>query len=167
MESKSEAYRLVEFVWKNNGTESYLKLNSVMSDAVMLAISSMMRFNKDDFTNIYNDFRGWYWFGVNSNGKGSGECFYSTASKCKNISACQSYESHYDFKPFISKKGTRSYQGMSYGGNLRYRVTGFDFDKKTISLVGCVIEDWEEKGSRKLFSFNNKEWLEFRKTLEE
>ena len=46
-----------------------------MYEAVKLAIISQMKFNKEDFQNIFSKFSGGYWFGVNANGKGYGENF--------------------------------------------------------------------------------------------
>lgn len=63
-----------------------------MYEAVKLAIISQMKFNKEDFQNIFSKFSGGYWFGVNANGKGYGENFYREAVTSGNISACQSYE---------------------------------------------------------------------------
>lgn len=168
MGEKSKAFELVEFVWKNERTGSYLRVNTAMYKAVKLAIISQMEFNKDDFKSIYSNFRGFYWFGVNTNGKGMGELFYSEAVTSGNISACQSYENFYDFKPFIDTKGRRLYTRAAYRDNeRRYRVTGFDFDTKKVHLVGYSIKDWEEKGKKTLFNFTNKEWNEFRKQIKQ
>lgn len=166
MSEKSKAFELIEFVWNNERTDSYLRVNTAMYDAVKLAIISQMKFNKDDFKTIYTKFDGGYWFGVNANGKGMGENFYSEAVTSGNISACQSYETFYNFKPFIDTKGRRLYKRAMYRDNeKRYRVTGFDFDTKKVHLVGYSISDWEEKGKKSLFSFTNKEWNEFRKQI--
>lgn len=166
MNEKSKAFELIEFVWKNERTDSYLRVNTAMYKAVKLAIISQMEFNKDDFKTIYLNFRGVYWFGVNANGKGMGEDFYLEAVTSGNMSACQSYENFYGMKPFIDTKGQRLYTGAMYRDKeRRYRITGFDFDAKKVHLVGYSISDWEEKGRKNLFNFTNKEWNEFRKQL--
>lgn len=67
---KSKAFELIEFVWNNEKTDSYLRVNIAMYEAVKLAIISQMKFNKEDFHNIFSKFSGSYWFGVNANGKG-------------------------------------------------------------------------------------------------
>lgn len=72
MNQKSKAFELIEFVWNNEKTDSYVRVNTTMYKAVILAIISQMEFNKNDFKNIYAGFSGCYWFGVNSNGKGVG-----------------------------------------------------------------------------------------------
>lgn len=168
MEAKSKALELIEFVWKNEKTKSYLGVNTLMRNSVELAINALFEFAKDDLSTMYKMFRGGYWFGVNSNGKGMGEGFYSSACLVGNITACQSYEAFYDFKPFISSKGKRLYFGARYRDkDKRYKVTGFDFDTKRIHLVSYDIKDWKEEGKRSLHNFNNKEWNEFRKQLEE
>ena len=75
MNEKSKAFELIEFVWNNEKTDSYLRVNIAMYEAVKLAIISQMKFNKEDFQNIFSKFSGGYWFGVNANGKGYGENF--------------------------------------------------------------------------------------------
>lgn len=168
MNEKSKAFELIEFVWKNEKTDSYVRVNTAMYDAVKLAIISQMKFNKDDFKTIYAQFDGGYWFGVNENGKGMGEGFYVEAVLMGNISACQSYEAFYNFKPFIDTKGRRLHKRAMYRDNeRRYRVTGFDFDTKKVYLVAYEIGDIREEGKKTLFNFTNKEWNEYRKQLKQ
>ncbi len=139
MNEKSKAFELIEFVWNNEKTDSYLRVNIAMYEAVKLAIISQMKFNKEDFQNIFSKFSGGYWFGVNANGKGYGENFYRKAVTSGNISACQSYEAFCNIKPFIDSKGRRLCKGAMYRDNeKRYRVTGFDFSTKKVYLVGYV-----------------------------
>ena len=165
---KSKAFELIEFVWNNEKTDSYLRVNIAMYEAVKLAIISQMKFNKEDFHNIFSKFSGSYWFGVNANGKGYGENFYREAVTSGNISACQSYEAFCNIKPFIDSKGRRLCKGAIYRDNeKRYRVTGFDLNTKKVYLVGYAISDWEEKGKRFLFNFSNNEWNEFRKQIKQ
>lgn len=168
MNEKSKAFELIEFVWNNEKTDSYVRVNTAMYEAVKLAIISQMEFSKDDFKTIYTRFNGNYWFGANTNGKGAGEGFYSEAVVSGNISACQSYEAFYDFKPFIDTKGRRLHTRTMYrDSERRYRVTGFDFDAKKVYLVGYDIGDYKEQGKKSLFNFTNKEWNEFRKQLKQ
>lgn len=114
MNEKSKAFELIEFVWNNEKTDSYLRVNIAMYEAVKLAIISQMKFNKEDFQNIFSKFSGGYWFGVNANGKGYGENFYRKAVTSGNISACQSYEAFCNIKPFIDSKGRRLCKGAMY-----------------------------------------------------
>lgn len=168
MNEKSKAFELIEFVWNNEKTDSYVRLNTAMCVAMKLAIISQMEFNKDDFKTIYTKFNGDYWFGGNSNGKGRGEDFYREAVISGNISACQSYEAFYNLKPFIDTKGRRLCKGTMYRDNeKRYRVTGFDFETKKIYLVAYDIKDYKECGKRNLFSFNNQEWNKSRKQFKQ
>lgn len=51
MNEKSKAFELIEFVWNNEKTDSYLRVNIAMYEAVKLAIISQMKFNKEDFQN--------------------------------------------------------------------------------------------------------------------
>jgi len=166
----SKGLEIVKFVWDNEqiGSSSYVRLNELMRNAVKLAIEAQLNFNKDDVNIIYSSCNGGYWFGANTNGKGLGDHFYSFACKVNNTSFCKSYESFYDFKPFISKKGNRLYKEFKLRDNKkRYRVTGFDFDKKRVHLVSHDISDWNENGKYNKHSFDNKEWNEFREHLED
>ncbi len=168
MSEKSKAFELIEFVWNNEKTDSYVRVNTAMYEAVKLAIISQMEFNKEDFKAIYTQFSGGYWFGANTNGKGMGESFYSEAVTSGNISACQSYEAFYDFKPFIDTKGRRLHKRAMYRDNeKRYRVTGFDFNAKKVYLVGYEIGDVHEQGKKSLFSFTNQEWNKSRKQFKQ
>jgi hypothetical protein len=136
-----------------------------MHDVVNLAIRGELQFNEEDFLSINTKMRGGYWFGCNSNGKGYGESFYITAVMTNNMSAIKSYEKWSGLKPFISKEGHRMRMGTQIcNAEYRLTVTGFDFDTNRIYFVAYDLHDWEEKGKRKLFNFDNKEWLNFRKT---
>lgn len=150
MNEKSKAFELIEFVWNNEKTDSYLRVNIAMYEAVKLAIISQMKFNKEDFQNIFSKFSGGYWFGVNANGKGYGENFYRKAVTSGNISACQSYEAFCNIKPFIDSKGRRLCKGAMYRDNeKRYRVTGFDFSTKKVYDENFDVTDIHITGSRK------------------
>lgn len=48
MNQKSKAFELIEFVWNNEKTDSYVRVNTTMYKAVILAIISQMEFNKND-----------------------------------------------------------------------------------------------------------------------
>jgi hypothetical protein len=164
----SKAFELVQFVWDKDQNGSWLLLNPLLQDALELAIKMKLEFNKNTFDNIHKNFNGDYWFGANSNRKGTGEIFYNLACTVGNTSAAQSYESFYNFKPFISKKGNRLHQHSELcSTDRRFRVTGFDFDTKKIHFVSYELSDWKQKGKRQLHCFDNKEWNEFRKQLEE
>jgi hypothetical protein len=164
----SKAFELVKLVWDNEKTGSYTRVNSLMQNALKLAINAQFKFEENDFENLYKRYGGQYWFGANANGKGGGEIFYSLACEVGNTSAAQSYEAFYSFKPFISKKGKRLSKGSELKGNGKcYRVTGFDFEAKKIHFVSYDISNWQDTGKRNLHSFDNKEWNGFRKQLED
>jgi len=166
--TKSIAYQFIEFMWIHNSKDSWIRLNQTMHDTLNLAISGNLQFSDNDFNDIEKNMRGRYWFGVNSNGKGIGEGFYVTAIMCNNPSAYQSFEKWSGIKPFISEKGLRARLNSVFDDNeYRYTVTGFDYETKRIYLVAYLQTDWEHKGRRKLFNFDNKEWLTFRKTIKE
>jgi hypothetical protein len=164
----SKALELIKFIWNNEKTDSYVRINSLMQDALKLAINAQFKFEKNDFDNIFKSFSGEYWFGANTNGKGMGENFYNLACKTGNISAAQSYEAFYDFKAFITQKGNRlhEYSELNHK-NKRYFVTGFDFKTKKIHFVSYELSDWQKKGKKQLHCFDNKEWNEVRKEFVE
>jgi hypothetical protein len=164
----STGFELVQFIWDNEKPDSLSRVNSIMQNALKLAINAQLEFDKNDFENIYKMFNGGYWFGANTNGKGDGENFYSLACEVKNISAAKSYESFYDFKPFITQKGNRLHdRSQLRNGDRRFIVTGFDFNTKKIHFVSYAFADWEHKGKKQLHSFDNKEWNAARKGFEE
>jgi hypothetical protein len=165
---KSKALELLRFVWDNEKTSSYARCNSLMQDALKVAIDGQLKFDGNDFEKIYKSFSGGYWFGANTNGKGMGEIFYRLACETGNISFAQSYESFYDFKPFLTSKGNRlCIHSQMRSNKRRYRVTGFDFKKKKIHLVSYELSDYKEEGKRQLHCFDNKEWNNVRKEYEE
>ena len=164
----SKAFELVKFVWDNEKTGSLILLNPLLQEALKLAISMQLKFDKNDFISMFKKYSGLYWFGKNTNGKGMGEMFYSLACEVRNTSAAQSYEAFYDFKPFITPKGNRLHKRSSLSHkDRRYRVTGFDFETKKIHFVSYELSDWNEKGKMELHSFDNKEWNEVRKEFKE
>lgn len=168
MKTQSSAYEFIEFMWHHNGTESWMRLNCIMHDTVNLAINAGLKFHEDDIMNIQKSMSGGHWFGCNSNGKGYGESFYTNAVLARNMSAIKSYEKYEGLKPFISTEGNRARSGSRYRNkDHRYRVTGFDFESHKIYLVAYALMDFEEKGTKRLLSFDNKEWLSFRKTINE
>ena len=59
MNEKSKAFELIEFVWNNEKTESYLRVNIAMYEAVKLAIISQMKFNKEDFSEYIFKIQRW------------------------------------------------------------------------------------------------------------
>ena len=108
---KSPAYVLCKHVWNRNQEatpgHAWQRLNHSMHSAVVLAITSGMRFMKCDFKKLMDDFRGAYWFGCEH------ERFYSAAVDVRNISACQAYEEWAGRKPFILE-GERMFVGRQF-----------------------------------------------------
>lgn len=170
---KSGAYRFIETAWDFEKTKSYDRLNSIMYQSVLLAIEAQMRFEKNDFVDICNKCNGGYWFGCNTNGKGYGSGFYIQAKSFNNSSALQSYEQFAGIKPFIHKNKRIVFNDYLQDNNYIYEVTGFN-ENNQITLVAYKRNGypgkWQQskkKGKRKLFQFDNKEWLIFRKTINE
>lgn len=160
---ENEAIKLLQFVWSHDKTRSWTKLNSMLHDALYIAIEGKMTFAIDDFETIVKKFNGGYWFGANANSKGMGERFYQYAVVNDNTDAIKSYEKWTGLKAFILD-GKRQYTGCLFIDAVsRYRVTGFSEDYSKIMLVSYNAADWNESGKKKLISLNNHEWLEFRK----
>ena len=168
---KSPAYQLVELTWQHCDRSSWLKINSSMFNSVCHAVRSGLNFNIDDFSDFINNFRGGYWFYVNSGGKGYPNCgsrFYSIACEVGNISACLSFEKWAKIKPFIIKNTRMAVDSLllDKSNKRRIRVTGFDLENNKIMFVCYEINDSLKDGPRSLLNFTNKEWLTARKTLE-
>ncbi len=158
MKQQSKAYELCKFVWNNETTNSNLVLNEIMKTALQLAIRAKLKFDKDDFENIYETFRGGYWFGANTNGNGCGEIFYHYTAVYNNISASKSYESFAKIKPFLLKNKRLTAHSEFFHQNRKYSVTGFKNGKMYIVI-------YHASGKRKLIQFTNSEWNDFRKEL--
>ncbi len=158
------AYKFVRMVWDNNKTDSWLRLNTVLYDALNLAIDANMDFEITDFDNIFKNMQGGYWFGVNSNGKGYGEYFYKRSIDAKNTSAIKSFENWNNIKPFILKGKRMCISANFFDGKFQYKITGFSEDYKRIYAVAYLLDDINKEGKKKLFNFDKKEWLKFRKS---
>lgn len=163
-EKKSPAYILMEYVWRNERTKSFKMLNDIMSQTLEIAIKSGMEFYPDDFKMFSKKMSSGYWIGTSYNGKTQGERFYEKAIRYSNSSAYKSFEKWINRTPFLHDH-YRAFEGSYYKDHeYRYRVTGFDRNGK-IYLVSYDLNDIEEKGNKKLYNFDNKEWLIFRKTV--
>jgi len=125
---KSPALKLATLVW--NGTNevtshSWPRLNTAMSSAVHLAISSGMRFNLKDFNYMSKHLRIHYWAGEDPT-----ERFYAEACTTPNMSACHSLEHWMKREPFILKPS----ESLKYSGRI---YIGADFEWKG-ELVFCT-----------------------------
>ena len=101
-ESLSPALKLVDLVWRESFSckpHSWREYNSVLSDALALAVDSGMHFDIGDFQYIDNNYRFEYWCG--NDGHMSGEGFYSRAVNGMNSKAIQSFEAWKKRKPFV------------------------------------------------------------------
>lgn len=106
---------------------SWTRLNGCLRTALIQAIEAGIEFDLDSFEQISSRCQGHYWFGQPDNG----ECFYSAAVKCRNLSACKSFEAWKKRGPFI-------YEGerLAIGSELtrdgrRCKVTSFSGDRLT------------------------------------
>jgi len=137
----SPAYALCAHVWKNvagANSLSWQRLNHSMHRALSLAITSGMRFERDDFNRLMKDFRGGYWVGAGH------ELLYSEAVKARNRSACRSYEHWQERKP-IFLENARMFVGRQFiWQNTRVRCTSIGTDH----LIAVVPKGWEEGKER-------------------
>ena len=89
----STVLEIMRKVWDNLDYSSHQRVNTGMSNLLTNLIDMGLKFEKQDIRDAFKSFRGAYWFGVASNGKGYGEGFYSSEFIHKqNTSAAQSFE---------------------------------------------------------------------------
>ncbi len=157
----SPAYTLLAHVWQHANKSSLFsweRLNRSMHSALILAIDSGMKFDKDDFTKTSKDFRIAFWVG-------DGEGIYTQAVKSGNISACQSMETWLNRKPFIAKfptdlstygvghsahrKESRIAVGTQFMWDSKH-VTVTSFSKDNESLTACTYKPYSESNERKI-----------------
>lgn len=129
-DARSAARLLVQHVWDNvQKRESWRTLNAALFDAVLLAVSARLAFDRDDVRGIVGDMRGGYWF--------SGDAFYAAAIKAGHESACKSYEAHARLKP-MTWDGRRLHVGAHFVWNREgVTVTSLGDGK----LVACSYKD--------------------------
>lgn len=164
MKKQSLVMTIMSQVWSNIDYTSHQRVNSGMTDLLTSLINLGVKFEPNDVLDIYEKFRGIYWFGVSRNGKTVGEHFYwhSTHSNPNN-SFSISFEKWRNRKPFIVDNH-RINQNSIFIYNKQYcDVTGFDDDKGLIYFVGY--SQGFNKGKRKLYKFDNKQFLEIRKEI--
>ena len=167
----NSGYEFIKMAWSNEATKSHERLNSIMYKAVLVAIEAQMHFEREDIASIVSECNGYRWIGCDANGKGYGSGLYVESKKYNNASAMQSYEHFSGIKPFIHENKRTVFNDYFSDNKFIYKVTGFN-DTKQITLVGYDKKlypgKWqrsEERRKRKLFKFDNKEWLCFRKTI--
>lgn len=80
---------------------SWTILNGALRGCLNNCITAHMPFEENDFKNLMSLYRGHYWFGKDADGRGCGGGFYAQAVLSGNISACLSFESWKQFKPFL------------------------------------------------------------------
>lgn len=164
MKKKSLVMQIMSQVWSNLDYTSHQRVNSGMNDLLRSLINIGVKFEPNDVKDIYESFRGGYWFGVSRNGKTMGEHFYfdSNASN-PNVSFSISFEKWRNRKPFIINNHRLTPNSTLKYKNLFCTVTGFDDKKGLIFIVGYT-DSWNS-GQRKLYKFDNKQFLEVRKEM--
>lgn len=156
MKNASPAYTLCAHVWKSTAESSrfsWQRLNQSMHGAVHLAITSGMRFDREDFELLMKDFRGGYWIGAGH------EMLYAAAVRTRNVSACHAYEQWQGRRPILFEK-TRMFVGRQFiWQRLRVRCTSIASDH----LTAVAPKGWEEGKEH----FNHKPERVFRITREQ
>lgn len=161
---KSPVIDAMQIIWQNTN-QSWLRLNSALHSFLCAMIESGMEFHENDFSCICSRYNYGFWFGTSLNGKHMGEGFYKKASIYNNKSASISYEKHFNRLPFLTKTGSRVFEGQRFWyAQLCCHVTGWSEDNQELKIVGY--ENWEGKGQKKLMNFTKKQWLEARKEIE-
>lgn len=156
----SPALEILSLVWKHVPYPSHEHVNRTMQSALTLVIDADIKFEENDFEYICKNFRPGYWIGTSPNGKHMGDWYYATACN-NNKSAAVAYEFYYKRTPFIAEGKRCSIQTQFVYNSLYCHVTGWGDSNDKINFVGYD-ESWG-KGTRKLFSFDKKEWLSERK----
>lgn len=159
----SPARILFNHVRNNHNLSSFQGYNPCWN-AMILAICSQIKFEKEDFINMRTN-NSYYtntideYLSHHSQGRGQDE--YSLACSVNNVSACHAFETYFGIKPF-KIKARRVVIGEFYflSRDGRIRVTGYQLEKKKIL---CVQEEWinETWTKTKHPSFTNSEWREF------
>jgi hypothetical protein len=133
----SPAVELVRLVWRESCVatpHSWRRFNGALNDALRLSIISGMKFERNDIKNIYEEHRGWYWFG-------DIETLYALAVTNENIKASQSFEKFLRRKPFMFRsEGRKSKRRLVIGNHFRWRneiVTVTSFSNDNGHLIAC------------------------------
>jgi hypothetical protein len=92
----SPALHLVLHTWQHVQKESWLHLNTVMHDALVLAVKARMMFDKDDFNTLSKEVSAGRWMGSNAE-----EAIYGLAVQHRNMPACHAWEYFTDREPYI------------------------------------------------------------------
>lgn len=168
MNTLSIIINLLNTAWTHERTDSHSKLNGAMQSYLSALIALEIPFEINDVEYIHTHYRSGFWLGQSYNGKHYGESYYSEAAKINNISFCKSYEKYKRMKPFLFK-GKRVYTHFDFIINgINYEITGFNEDCSKITAVSYK-KNWVDgtiyKSDKKLHSWNNKEWNEFRKNI--
>ena len=120
--------------WESGG-ESYRRLNSGLNYALSAAISTGMKFDRDDFDYITKYFGFYHWCGQDRHM--SGERYYQTAIESGNISAAISFERAMKRKAFlygIPKKRLYVYARFTWKSE---QVTATSISEDGIYLIAC------------------------------
>lgn len=106
----SGALRLLQLIWDNalGATgHSWRRLNASLQQGLRLAVTSGMKFGRDDFKKIEERYRPQYWMGLGSD---DGEGYFRIAVVEDNTSAAASFETWKGRKPFF-------FRGIETEGN--------------------------------------------------
>ena len=152
----SSALHLLSHVWKHAMEvtgHSWRRLNASMQDALHLAISSGMKFDRDDFIEIENRFRFGYWGGIN-NAHNFGERWYSLSIEQSNLSASLAFEKWKGRKPFIFieiRSPFRKKGRLALGSRFHWKKEWVDvtsFAEDGSHLIACAFHRYVEGRSR-------------------
>jgi hypothetical protein len=136
-------YSNVQNVYRGNDWKSWQRLNTALQMTLNAGIIAGMIFGEDDFKNICSNFKGGYWFGVDTD-TCFGEKFYSLAVEHNNLSACQSFENWKKRKPFrLNNKRICIHSVFDWKG-MRVCCTSFADDGSYI--IACAYESFYSHG---------------------
>jgi hypothetical protein len=140
---ESRIYTNVQNVYQGNDWKSWQRLNTALAMTLNAGIIAGMFFDEDDFKNICANFKGGYWFGCDRDNC-YGERFYSLAVEHNNLSACKSFESWKNRKPFKLDGKRICIHFVFEWQDLRVCCTSFDDDGSY--LIACAYESFYAHG---------------------
>lgn len=97
MDKQSSVAPLFRMIDKWEHTTSWAGRNDLHKKTLCLAIQGQFPFREDDFSTLYDRYRGDRWFGEHL-----GERYYCLAVSCGNTSAARAYEAFRRRPPFIA-----------------------------------------------------------------
>lgn len=139
-------FNILEQMLSSSPEASYARLNPALRSTLSDCISADLPFQPDTFSRVYNELRGWRWFGDGA-GSSVGEHYYTHAVENNHASAYQSFEQFAGRPAVLWEEDAKSPVRLHVGSRFTWRgyfveVTSMRQD----SLVACTYKDVRETG---------------------